>query len=164
MVSWILWAFVGAAAIHVVEEFGYPGGFLETMRRFSARFAPAVTARLAVVVNGLFLLLCVTGAIVGDRSPFLDLSIASLLFFNTLMHIGGSIRARGYAPGLVSGILLYLPLSSYAVYLLITSGRLTFTESIVAGLLGVLYQAVPLGYLALSTIGQRSGRKHETRP
>lgn len=162
--NWIFWALVGAAVIHVVEEFGYPGGFLETMRRFSPHFAPLVTARLAVVVNGLFLLLCAAGAIAGDRSPFLGLSIASLLFFNTLMHIGGSIRAKGYAPGLVSGLLLYLPLSSYAIYLLITSGKLTLTESIAAGLLGVLYQAVPLGYLALSTIGQCSGRKHETQP
>jgi hypothetical protein len=161
-VNWIFWAFVGAAAIHVVEEFGYPGGFLETMRRFSPRFAPAVTTRLAVVVNGLFLLLCITGAIIGGRSPFLGLSIASLLFFNALMHIGGSIRARGYAPGLVSGILLYLPFSSYAVYLLGASGRLTLTESIAAGLLGVLYQTMPLGCLALSTTGQRSGRRHET--
>jgi hypothetical protein len=146
---------VGAAAIHVVEEFGFPRGFLETMRRFSPRFAPSVTASFAVVVNGLFLLLSITGAIVGDRGPFLGLSIASLLFLNTLMHIGGSIKAKGYAPGLVSGILLYLPLSSYAVYLLAASGRLTLTKVIVAGLLGVLYQAAPLGYLALSATRQR---------
>ena len=163
MVNWILWAFVGAAVIHVVEEFGYPGGFLETMRRFSPRFAPSVTTRLAVIVNGLFLLLCVAGAIVGDRSPFLGLSIASLLLFNSLMHIGGSIKARGYAPGLASGILLYLPLSLYAVYLLIASGRLTLTEGIAAGLLGALYQAVPLGCLALSATQQRLRMKRETR-
>jgi hypothetical protein len=162
-VNWVLWVFVGAAAIHVVEEFGFPGGFLETMRRFSPRFAPSVTTSLAVIINGLFLLLCITGAIVGDRSPFLGLSIASLLFLNALMHIEGSIRAKGYAPGLISGILLYLPLSSYAAYLLAASGRLTLTESIAAALLGVLYQAVPLGYLALSTTKLRLGRKHETR-
>jgi len=150
--SWIFWAFVGAAAIHIVEEFVYPGGFLASMRSFNPQFASSVTVKFAVIINSLFLLLCVAGAIVASRSLVLSLSVASLLFLNALMHIVGAVKVRGYVPGVISGVLLYLPLSLYAYYLFASSGQLTFLGGIASGLLGVLYQAIPIGYLALSSM------------
>ena len=154
--DWVFWAFVGAAVIHIVEEYKYPGGFLDFVKCFNPRFGPSVTVNLAVILNSLFLLLCIAGAVAASKSPTFSLSIASLLFFNALMHIIGAIRARGYAPGVISGILLYLPLSLYAYYLFISSGHLTFLGLIVSSLLGVLYQLAPMGYLVLSGIAKRT--------
>ena len=154
--NWIFWALVGAAAIHVVEEFVYPGGFLDSMRDFHPEFAPSVTVRFAVIINSLFLLLCVAGAIVASRSLVLSLSVASLLFLNALMHIVGVVKAREYMPGVISGVVLYLPLSLYAYYLSVGSGQLSLLGSVTSGLLGVLYQAIPAGYLALSSAAKRA--------
>lgn len=109
--DWIFWTFLVAGLVHIMEEFGYPGGFLDMVRRLNPRFAPSATVGFVVAINALFLLLCIAGAVVGERSLIVSLSVASLLFFNALMHIGGTIRARGYAPGLISGVLLYLTLS-----------------------------------------------------
>jgi hypothetical protein len=154
--DWIFRAFVGAAVIHVIEEYGYPGGFLNWMRRSTPKFDSLITVRFAVIINGLFLLLCVIGAIVATRNLVFSLSVASLLFFNGLTHLAGAIRAKRYAPGVVSGVLLYMPLSFYAFYLFAGVGQLTLAGGAMAGLLGVLYQAVPIGYLGLSSMARRA--------
>ena len=154
--GWIFRAFVGAAIIHVFEEYAYPGGFSDWMRRLNPKFAPRITARFAVIINGLFLLLCVMGAVVASKGLVFSLSVASLLFFNGLAHLAGTVRAKRYAPGVISGVLLYLPLSLYAFYLFAGAGRLTLAGSAIAGLVGVLYQAVPIGYLGLSSMVRRA--------
>jgi hypothetical protein len=154
--NWIFSAFVVAAVIHVLEEYAYPGGFSDWMRSLNPRFAPWITARFAVIINGLFLLLCVMGAVVASKGLVFSLSVASLLFFNGLIHLAGTIKAKRYAPGVVSGVLLYLPLSLYAFYLCAGAERLTLAAGAMAGLLGVLYQAVPIGYLGLSSMARRA--------
>ena len=154
--NWIFGTFVVAAVIHVLEEYAYPGGFLDWMKSMNPRFTPWITTRFTVIINGLFLLLCVVGAIVAARNLVFSLSVASLLFINGLMHLGGTVRARRYTPGVVSGILLYMPLALYTLYLFARSGRLTLAGSAIAGLLGVVYQAIPIGYLGLSSTAKRA--------
>ncbi len=152
--DWVFTAFVGAAVVHVVEEFVYPGGFMDVMKRLNPQFTPFVTVRFSVVINGLFLSLCVLAAIVGENSLIFGLSVTSLLFINALVHMGATLRARAYTPGIISSILLYLPLSLYAYYVFISSGQIAWPELATSGLLGILYQAVPIGYLLLSSARQ----------
>jgi hypothetical protein len=146
--NWIFWAFVGA------EEFVYPGGFLDSMKRINPRFAPAVTVKFAIAINALLVLLCLVAAILASRIAVFSLSVASLLFVNTLLHIAETFRTKRYAPGLISGLLLYTPLSLYAYYIFANSGQLTLLEGLASGLLGVLYYVVPVGYVALSSVAK----------
>lgn len=145
--DWVFGAVVGAAVVHIFEEYVYPGGFSDVLKRLNPKSAHLVTPGFNVIVNGLFLLLCVTGAIVGRKNLVFSLSVASLLFVNASMHIQGTIRAKRYYPGVISGMLLYMPLSIYAYYLFATSRQLTLLEGILSGLLGILYMAVPVTYI-----------------
>jgi len=154
-VNWIFFAILAAAMLHVLEEYAWPGGFPMFMRRMAPRFAPAVTTLFAVVVNGAFLLLCVLAVVIGPAAPVLGLSIAALLVVNGLTHIGGARRARRYAPGLISGVLLYLPLGAYAFYAALTSGWATPRQALMAGLLGLAYAAVPVVWLGLAFLSRR---------
>jgi len=156
-VDWVFVAFIAAAVIHVVEEFVFPGGFLDLMRSFRPQYARFVTVRFAVVINSLFLFLCVAGAAVGASNPVFSLSVASLLFFNAVLHIAATARRRRYVPGIVSGVLLYLPLSLYAYGLFVSTGRLTIGEGLASGLLGILYQVVPIAYLVVVRIARTFG-------
>jgi len=52
--------------------------------------------------------------VVGEKVLVFSMSVAGLLFINGLMHIIGCIRVKGYAPGVITGALLYVPLSVYA--------------------------------------------------
>ena len=101
--DWIFGAFLFASMLHMVEEYFYPGGF----------------------ING-----CV--------------------------HILGSIRTKGYVPGVITGLVLYLSLSVYAYYLFISSGQLTANQVFVTVILGLLYQAVPLGYFVVAGAVRRA--------
>jgi hypothetical protein len=149
--EWVFIAFLVASMIHMGEEYFYPGGFMEVLKRLNPKFAPLVTAPMAVIVNGLQLLLCLAAMTAGEREMAFSMSIAALLFINGLMHVMGCIRLKGYAPGVVTGIALYIPLSAYAYYLAISSGQLTLHGVIITGVLGLLYQAVPLSYFALAS-------------
>ena len=111
MPSWIFPSLFVAALLHVVEEYYVPGGFLEFVRRFGTRMAEQLTVPVAVVVNGLFLVLALLAALLWRGYPVLSLSIAGLLLVNALIHVAGSLRAKAYAPGLVTAVILYVPLS-----------------------------------------------------
>ncbi len=148
--NWVFGTFLAVSLIHMGEEYFYPGGFLDFMKRLNPGFASQATPTLAVVINGLQMLLCIAALIVGERNLVFSLSMAGLLLVNGLMHVGGSIRMEKYTPGLVTGVVLYLPLAVYAYFAFLNSGQLTLFEGVITVILGVLYQAVPIVYLALS--------------
>jgi len=109
--DWIFGAFLVASMIHMIEEYFYPGGFMGVMKRLNPRFAPLVTAPMAIVINGLQLLLCAVTILVGRNLLAFSMSVAALLFINAFAHMMASLLSKGYAPGVVTGVLLYLPLS-----------------------------------------------------
>jgi Protein of unknown function with HXXEE motif len=148
--EWIFWAFLIVSMIHMVEEYYYPGGFMDLMKRLNPGFAHWVTGPMAVLINGLQLLVCLVAVAFGKSLLSISMSVAALLFINGLVHIMASIRIRGYAPGVISGVLLYIPFSGYAYYHFTTSGQLRLDGVMVSGLLGLLYQAVPIGYFLLA--------------
>jgi hypothetical protein len=148
--NWIFWAMPGAAVIHVIEEFFYPGGFIDVMRRMNPKLAGFVTTPFAIIINGAFLVLCVLGAIVGTAVPVFSLSVAALIGLNGLIHLIGTLKTRRYVPGLISGILLYVPIAVYLYREFILSGQFTLLQGILSGVFGLLYQAVPIGYLTIA--------------
>ncbi len=154
--EWIFGAFLGVSLVHMGEEYFYPGGFLDFMKRLNPIFAPQATPMLAVIINGLQLVLCVLAWVVNKNNLVFSLSVAGLLLVNSFMHMMGSVRFKGYTPGLVTGVLLYLPLSIYAYFIFLSLGQLTLVESIITVILGVLYQAIPIAYLALSSLMKRT--------
>lgn len=149
--SWVFVAFLIASILHMTEEYFFPGGFMEVMRRFNPRFAPYVTMPMAIVVNGLQLVLCALAVVVGNKILVLGMSVAALLFINGLMHVGASIREKGYVPAMATGLLLYMPISAYAYHRILTDGRLTITGLLVTVALGIVYQLVSIGYLVAAS-------------
>lgn len=134
--SWVFWAIVVAALIHVAEE--YWGGFLSLMQQR----LPGVTLRQFLIINALLVLLCIVAAVVGTGNPVLSLSVASLILINAMIHIVATAWLRRYAAGVISSIVLYVPLGIYAFY----RAELTPSQAAAAGLLGLLWMSVPLVY------------------
>ncbi|MGH7427349.1 MAG: HXXEE domain-containing protein, partial [Candidatus Methylomirabilaceae bacterium] len=118
--EWVYWAIVGAAFIHIAEE--YWGGFLIWFPKFTGL---RMTRTRFVIVNTLFVVLCVLAAISGQRRLVFSLSVAALIFINAIIHIVGTVRFRRYSPGLVSALLLYIPLAVYAYSRSAAAGLLT---------------------------------------
>jgi hypothetical protein len=149
--NWIYWTFLGAAILHILEEYVFPGGFLTFMQQSVPRFAHQITAHFSLLINGLFLSLCLLAVVLGPGQPIFGLSVAWLLFFNGAIHILTSWRWRAYTPGLISSLVLYLPLSIIGLGLISTKGTIDFGGIATAVLLGIFYQLVPISYLALTS-------------
>jgi hypothetical protein len=88
----------------------------------------------------------VLAAIFGRRNPLVALSGYGIPLVNGIIHIAGAIRALAYNPGLLTGAVLFLPLSLWALSVGRRSGigRLGLA-SIVAS--GVLAHVVLMGSL-----------------
>jgi Protein of unknown function with HXXEE motif len=144
---WLWWAPLGAAVLHIVEEFFYPGGFAEWDRRYRPVVRVSITRRFHVIINGALLLACIQIGILGTASgadaraigTALWLAIAALLFSNAVFHVVGSIRTRTRSPGVVTGVVLYVPLAVVGYTYFLRSGYASFPTAVVAAVIGGSY-------------------------
>jgi hypothetical protein len=154
MGDWIFAAVLGAAAVHIFEEYVYPGGFPDGLKNLLPRATHLFTPRFHLAVNGLFLLLCLSSALIGKANLVLSLSVFSLVFANAVLHIRGAIVTKRYYPGVISGVLIYIPLAIYAYSMFLVSGQLTWLQGGLSVLLGALYMAVLMGYVLFQQVGK----------
>jgi hypothetical protein len=142
VMNWLYWAPFGAASLHIVEEFVYPGGFAEWDRRYRPGFQQSITPRLHVIVNGLLLVACYDVWAFRSRpmGPAVWLTVTTLLFANAVWHVAGTLRSREYSPGVVTGVLLYVPLTVYGYVHFLLTGQASVPAAILAFLIGVSYQ------------------------
>lgn len=143
--NWIFWALLGAAAAHVAEEFF--GGFIDYSRELADRFKRlrfSVTLVQFVLVNAVFLGLCLTAALVWPDHPVFCLSIPSVMLINTCMHLVPMLATRRYSPGSVSALLLYVPLSVYAFHLADGAGMGGAVTVLSAFALGAFWMLITL--------------------
>lgn len=152
----ISWAIFAAAVLHVVEEYFFPGGFMRVMKEFQPKFTLFITVPFAVIINGLFIVLCLLAALRHSDSPLLGLTVAILVGINGLMHVGAAIRLRGYAPGVVTGALFYLPLCVLALRNSAAIGQLSLAAAARAAVLAIALQLVPIAYLGLASLSKKN--------
>jgi len=149
MDNWIFVALPIAAAIHIFEEYVFPGGFAEAFRKLLPRAAHLFTLKFHILVNGVFFLLCVISTLIGKTNLVLSLSIFGLIFANAVLHIRGAIINKGYYPGVISGVVIYIPITVYAYSLFLTSRQLTWIQAGLSFLLGVMYMGVLMVYVLI---------------
>jgi hypothetical protein len=137
----IFWWPLIAATLHIVEEFVFPGGFPEWDRAYRPAYKKSITPRLHVVMNGLLIFLCLS---IGFNGPIainvaMWLTLAALLASNAIFHIVGAIKTRGYSPGMVTGIVLYLPMAAYGFAHFVGTRQASVGTAVVAAALGGSY-------------------------
>jgi hypothetical protein len=130
--------FLVAAVLHVIEEYVYPGGFLRWLR-IAVGVAPSVAE--AIVINALFLGLVAT-PIFGEVSSVFAQSIPALLLANGVAHVVGTVLTTRYSPGVITSVLVFFPLGTYALLK-------TPTVSGAGILLGIGWMLVPLTVVVL---------------
>ena len=165
--SWLWWAPLGAAALHIVEEFFYPGGFAAWDREYRPDISASITPGLHVVVNTLLLIACalvgmsgmgngtavvggvrLRSAIPAGLSVASWLALAALLFSNALWHLVGSFQTKRISPGVRTGMLLYVPLALAGYWYFLRTGQVSLVVAGFAALVGGSYHL-------WSTLGHR---------
>lgn len=107
--SWA-WLFPVSYLVHIAEE--YWGGFPAWIARFWG-----VESSLSNFLswNGGAWIMMTVGVILvlGTKSyRWLLVSFGTVVLINGLVHAGASVLTRSYSPGLISGLLLFIPLGA----------------------------------------------------
>jgi hypothetical protein len=140
--NWLFWGPLGAASLHIVEEFLYPGSFTAWYRRYKPDRAASITPRFLVIINALLLVVCYDVGVLGPRpnGVALWLTVMALLAANACWHVVGTIETRTYSPGVVTGLLIYVPMALYGYVRFLRSGQASVATAIIACLIGASYQ------------------------
>ncbi len=118
--------------LHCTEEFAFPGGFISwyhNWRPSLGKQKPSYYWRVNVIA---FIIVTITGGFAlftkGNNSALVIST--SFLAYNTIFtHIVGAIKTRTYSPGMLTGILLYLPICIMC-YITAYSSHLISTDSL----------------------------------
>jgi hypothetical protein len=109
----LLWLFVPAYLVHVGEE--WAGGFPAWIGTVVGRALP-VAAFLGINVVALVLVVVgIRAAIREDRHGWIAVALATIMLVNTVAHAVGAALTGSYSPGLMSAVVLYVPLGSLAL-------------------------------------------------
>src|SRR6185369_7485134 len=128
------WAPFAAAVLHITEEFVWPGGFVAWYKAYRPEIARSLTTRFLVIVNGLLLFTTAAAAIQGtsEQGVALWLTTASIELGNAGYHVLGTIRTKRYSPGVVTAVLLYVPIALYGYWFFVTRGLASHGTAVLA--------------------------------
>jgi hypothetical protein len=111
----LLWLFVPAYLAHLSEEVLAGPGFAAWIARVIGGPLP-MTAFLTINAAALAALIAgVRAAVRREEAGWAAVAIATIAVTNAVAHLLGSAVTRAYSPGLVTGVVLYLPLGSIAL-------------------------------------------------
>lgn len=142
----VLWLPLFAASLHIFEEFVWPGDFAGWYRRFDPPAAASITTRFLVIMNGILIILCAAAPLFGgtEQGVALWLAASAVCAGNALWHCFAAWKTRRYAPGVVTGVLLYLPLAVFG-FVAFTRNRLATPITVIQALVigaGYVYWSI----------------------
>lgn len=113
--DWI-WLFPLTYLIHALEEYWCGEGFYRWVARVVGR---GMTPEQFVAINGSAWVAMVASVLVLRKTPsvrWLTIAFATVALINGMAHLAGTIWTNTYSPGLVSGLLLWIPLGAASFY------------------------------------------------
>lgn len=109
----LVWLLVASYAAHLVEE--YVGGFPEWFALIRGSPLP-LEAFLAINAVGLAAMAAAARAATRREDlGWLGIGIATIVLLNGVAHLLASLVTATYSPGLLTGLVLYLPLGQFAL-------------------------------------------------
>jgi hypothetical protein len=134
------WFLPVAAFLHITEEFIFPGGFVPWYRNYKPSVSPGITVTYLAIVNAVLVIACLLPLALGPlRAVALWLAMASVVFVNALFHIRGTIQTRQYSPGVFTSVVLYIPLSLYGYWFVLSRHYASVGTAVSSAVIGPAY-------------------------
>lgn len=136
-----MWWPFGAAVLRIVEEFAWPGGFRDWYAGYRPAISASLTPRFLVTVNAVLLAAAALPIVLGPtrQGVALWLSVANIEAANACLHLNAVIRMRRYSPGVVTGLVLYLPFAGSGFAFFVRGGDADVGTAIAAAMIGPIY-------------------------
>ncbi|HKI87011.1 MAG TPA: HXXEE domain-containing protein, partial [Thermoanaerobaculia bacterium] len=142
----IFWLPLAAIVAHIFEEFVWPGGFAAWYRGYRPEIASSIRPKFLFWVNAA---LVFAGLSVGFDGPSwigppFFIALTTLLAANALFHLRAVLKTRIYSPGVVTGVLLYIPLALFGYWYMPQARHTSLLTVLIATALGSTYQLFSL--------------------
>jgi hypothetical protein len=153
---WLAWAATCAYLIHQFEEHGidaegqayaFRGSLCATLG-FREETCPIPPTLITAVNIPVVWFAGPISALLGRRWPVIALSYFSVPFANAIAHLAAAVAQRSYNPGLLTAVVLFLPLSLWAFAVALQKLPRVGMRAVLATIVGgVAIHAVLLGSL-----------------
>ncbi|HEV3486821.1 MAG TPA: HXXEE domain-containing protein [Vicinamibacterales bacterium] len=132
----LLWLFPPAYLLHVAEELWGGPGFPQWLAMVAGQPLPYAAFAVINTIGMIVLIVGVRAAARHEASGWIAVAIATVATVNALLHIGGSLLTGTYSPGLITAVVLYVPLGQLLlIRALHQADRRGFARGIVVGVL-----------------------------
>ena len=140
----LFWIMPISVLLHITEEFIFPGGFIDWDREYRPGINESGHLRFLIIINILLFAICFNPILSGLTSEGIEwwLSIVSILFVNSYFHIKGAIILKKYSPGVITSIIIYIPLTIYGYWYFLSTNKVPLTTVILCFLVGFIYQLI----------------------
>ena len=110
--EFVLWLMLCAYALHILEERMLDWlGWAQATFNFDLGWADFYTTNAIVVVAG------ICTAMVGWKLPEVSLMFPALALVNgVVFHVGPTLLQRRFSPGVITAVLLFLPIGIWSYY------------------------------------------------
>lgn len=140
-----LWVATAAYGLHALEEL-----MLDWKDWANKVLKLPVDWPIFYVVNALVVVLGIIASIIGWRLPAMSLAFPALMLINAVFfHILPFVVKKKFSPGLISAVVLFLPLGTWLFYGADKDGVLSVTTVVGAFALGAALMAYPIILLKL---------------
>ena len=140
----IFWAPLAAAALHIFEEFVFPGGFMKWYSAYKPEIKKSISKRFLFFINLGLLILCYDIGALRESSInisiILWLGVMALLAANGAWHLKAVWKTKTYSPGVITGTVIYIPLAVYGYIYFLQTGQASIWIAIAAFTVGASYQ------------------------
>ncbi|MCB9459008.1 MAG: HXXEE domain-containing protein [Anaerolineaceae bacterium] len=140
--NWVIFLTVIIGGVHTFEEYTFPGGFI---RWFNTGIMSSPDANAPLSIRSAFFYDAVAGIVIilaiillGTQVMWLVLGAVSVMFINGMLHVMDSVVHGRYAPGMVSSLLLNIPLGAYIIHFYWANGQATLMDVAIAYMMGWL--------------------------
>jgi hypothetical protein len=140
-----LWIATAAYGLHILEEFMFDWkSWANNVLKLPVDWPTFY------VVNAVAVVLGFVAAAVGWRLPALSLAFPALMIINAVFfHILPLVVTRKFSPGVLSAVILFLPLGTWLFYGASSDGVLTAATAVIAVAVGAGMMAYPVILLKL---------------
>jgi len=138
--EFILWIATAFYAAHILEEFTYDW---KTWANNTLGFS--VDWPVFYITNAVVIILGICCSEVGWRLPEFSLIYPALMVINAIFfHISPTVAKKVFSPGLITALLLFLPIAGWIYYGAYQDGILTTRAFIISTIGGILVMAYPI--------------------
>ena len=140
----LFWILPISVLLHITEEFIFPGGFMNWDREYRPGINQKGHLRFLIIINVALFAICFNPILSGFTSEGIEwwLSIVSILFVNSYFHIKGLMVLKKYSPGVVTSIIIYVPLTIYGYWYFLSLNKILIITGILCFSIGIAYHLI----------------------